>query len=478
MSFKDQIISYLKGLNQGYASLTAIKHVLNAERSQWKDLNKTLKDLVQCGHIIKSSRRYRFNWEHRSTSSTTTSSSSFSSRPSRKKIVSSSKASSSATEVVVVNELSLDERLAQGSKTATDLTQTQFEIDTKQIQRLKVQLIDAQNSNAAFKLVKQLLRLVESSSYCLLSPSGVQRLHDMLQSISTNELTSLFSTLSKACQSRLEHIQQQQRTMIAKHNKHTRNSNNCQLAVNKIAKKVSRLASQHKSAKESERKALLAYGACRKATEVLRVAVSKMNQTLSNARKEKDAANVVLVQCTKEQNEIKQQLASINALPTANQQSSSSSSSLSSSSSSSSSSSNGYFDTIAGRDNVIFSASSSLSRRSSHGLPSDSTSQGSITEMFQSAGSSLKRKISNVYECISSMVDDSVASPPEPKSKSANKANNFRKKKREVHSYRRRKTTSTGKDPDYRPNGRKKQKRKKKRRSLPIDLVTSGDEEE
>jgi len=76
------------------------------------------------------------------------------------------------------------------------------------------------------------------------------------------------------------------------------------------------------------------------------------------------------------------------------------------------------------------------------------------------------------------MVDDSVASPPEPKSKSANKANNFRKKKREVHSYRRRKTTPTGKDPDYRPNGRKKQKRKKKRRNLPIDLVTSGDEEE
>ena len=50
------------------------------------------------------------------------------------------------------------------------------------------------------------------------------------------------------------------------------------------------------------------------------------------------------------------------------------------------------------------------------GSVSSGSSQGSITEMIQSAGSSVKRKLTNVYEGICPMVDDSVGSPPGPKS--------------------------------------------------------------
>ena len=82
------------------------------------------------------------------------------------------------------------------------------------------------------------------------------------------------------------------------------------------------------------------------------------------------------------------------------------------------------------------------------GSVSSGSSQGSITEMIQSVGSSMiqsvgssvKRKLTNAFEGICSLVDDSVGTPPGPKSKSANNLfddiagkKSRKKKKRKIH---------------------------------------------
>jgi hypothetical protein len=174
-------------------SLPAVKKLMNVERKDWKALNAELKRALTKGVLTKTGGSFIL--------------------PSSSTSPSSSSSSSSSGGVSVLKEVSLEERLENGSKTAIDLTKTRFQIDTEKVNSLKAKLVNVETSRAAVSLVKQITNVVAASSYLLLKPSIFRRLQIMLQSIVTDELTAVFGALSDQCQLKIKSKQREHRML-------------------------------------------------------------------------------------------------------------------------------------------------------------------------------------------------------------------------------------------------------------------------
>ena len=176
-------------------SLPAIKKLLKASREDWPFINSALRDAVAKRCILKVGGSFGLgpSW-------------------------SSSSSSSSSSDLLVVNEISLEQRLADGSNTAIDLTESQFDIDTRNIQLMKAGLVDSATSANAITLVLKINAIVLSSKSCLLAPTIVERIKGMLNlsSLLNDELTKALAVLASTCQNRLNMLQEEYRGIETK----------------------------------------------------------------------------------------------------------------------------------------------------------------------------------------------------------------------------------------------------------------------
>jgi len=247
-----------------------------------------------------------------------------------------------------VGELSNDERLAEMSKDAVDLTQDETS-DRETLNSLKGKLVSAFTSKEAQVVVEQMIELSSASKFCLLSPKNVVRLKlmlDVTEGLLDEELTNLLDHLAIQCQSKIINYQRRYRELNQKCNQLFLESQQLQIikevAKIQVTKTQKKVEKQRKKVPTAEKRLKAAQDNLIKVNQAVKDAETDHEQ--AEEKLVKDQERVVVVynkdsEYTNERDNIEKQLKSVDAMENVGDGSGSGSSSSSSSSTASSSSS-------------------------------------------------------------------------------------------------------------------------------------------